>query len=259
MRMLPAEFYVSIRLTIATGGWYYSLTYCRAGDIAKMNLDTDAKTILYAVVGTVIGGLILASVIALVALIWRKALQPRVRSRWRRLQRHRRNWAIKRLKKAIAKKLISEGLTWQIDCRRYENALGEARRDELDLFSNFQLNTPIAPTDYKIAQALEILAEERTLHKVVQEPFGGYAGARPHYAFTYHSGSQASYETEQQLLELEAACMKYNSNTQGFSDACPKPRYQLYNTSDEPGTIRLAVKKREDGPEHCARCWETQH
>lgn len=211
------------------------------------------ETIIAAAVGTVVGGLILAAVIALVRIVWRKALL-RVRRGWQRLRWHSREWAIRRLKKAIAKKLKSEGglrVGWQ----RYESVLGETHRGRLDLFNDFQLNTRIAPSDYKIARALESLVAERKFHKVREEPFGFYVGT-PQYVFTYHSGGEASYDVQQQLLESEAACMEYNSNTQGFSDACPEPRYQLYNASDKPNQTRLAIKKREDGPEHCARCWE---
>lgn len=213
---------------------------------------TIVTTIAYTIVGTVIGGIILAAVFAL----WRKGVVPRVRGWWQWLQRHRRERAIRQLKKAVAKNLRSENVPWFIDCRRYETALGESRREKLDLFSNFQLDTRITPSDYKIARALESLAEERTLHKIKQEPFGMYAPMYRRYAFTYHSGNLDSYDAEQQLLESEAACMEYNSNTQGFSDACPDPRYELYNASNEPNKLRLAFKKREDGPEHCGRCWE---
>ena len=214
------------------------------------------ETIIGAAVGTVVGGLILAAVIALVALTWRKVLLPSVHRVWQRLGLHSREWAIGHLKRDIAKKLQSENVTWDIDRQQYDRALGETRRNALDLFSGFEINTRITLSDYKIARALESLVEERTLHKVEQEPFGMYASMHRRYAFTYHSGNQDSYDAEQQLLESEAACMEYNSNTQGFWDACSVPRYQLYNSSDEPNTTRLAVKKREDGPEHCARCWE---
>lgn len=222
-------------------------------------MTIDERTMLEVVVATVIGTVFGGIILALIALAWRKGVSPRVREWWRRLQWRRRERAIRQLQKAVAKKLQSENMPLFKDCRQYENALGETRRDRLDLFSNFQLDTRITPCDYKIARALETLAEQRTLHKVMQEPFRGYAGARPQYVFSYHSGSEASYDAEQQLLELEAACMKYNSNTQGFPDACPKPRYQLYNASNEPNTTRLAVKKLADGPEHCARCWQTQN
>lgn len=146
----------------------------------------------------------------------------------------------------------------RVSWRRYEAALGETHRDRLDFFRGFQLNTRITPSDYKIARSLEYLVAERKVHKVRQEPLGGYAGAQPEYVFTYHSDGEASYDVQQQLFESEAACMEYNSNTQGFADACPMPRYQLYNASDEPNTIILAVKKLDGGPEHCARCWEVQ-
>ena len=213
------------------------------------------EVVVATVIGTVFGSIILT----LIALGWRKGASPRVCEWWWRLQWRRRERAIRQLQKAVAKKLQSDNTPLFIDCRQYETALSETHRDRLFLFSGFQLDARITTSDYKIARALETLAEERTLHKVMQERFGGYAGARPQYVFSYHSKSEASYDAEQQLLELEAACMKHNSNNQGFSDACPKPRYQLYNASDEPNTTKLAVKKREDGLEHCARCWETQH
>ena len=196
-----------------------------------------------------------AAVIWFAKMAWRNAVLPRVLSGQQRFQRCLREWAVRRLKPAVAKKLKSDG-GLRVSRQRYESVLGEARRDRLDLFNDYQLNTRITPSDYKIARALESLVEERKFHKVRQEPLGMYAPMHQTYVFTYHSGSEASYDAQQQSLESEAACMEYNSNTQGFSDACPEPRYQLYNASDEPNTTRLAVKKREDGPKHCARCWE---
>ncbi len=211
------------------------------------------------IIATAIGGLIPLIVVALIALVWRKGVLPGVRGWWRRLQRHRRERAIRQLKKAVAKKLQLlqlEDKVLRIDSGNYDIALGEAHRDRLVAFGGFQLDTRITPSDYKIAQALKTLVAERTLHKVVEGPLWGYGGERPQYVFSYHAGSEASYDAEQKRLELEAACMQYSATTQGFSDACPNPRYVRYNASDKPNTTIPAIKKREDSPEHCARCWE---
>ena len=206
---------------------------------------------------TVIGGLLLAAVLA----GWHKVVLPRVRGWWQRLQRHRRERAIRQLKKAVAKKLQLlqlEDKLLRMDSWSYDTALGEVHCDRLVAFGDFQLDTRITPSDYKIARALEALVNEHTLHKVVEGPLWGYMGERPQYTFSYHLGSEGSYDAEQRRLELEATCMQYSATTQGFSDACPNPRYVKYNASDKPNTTLPAIKKREDGPEHCARCWETQ-
>ena len=213
------------------------------------------------IIATAIGGLIPLIVVALIALVWRKGVLPGVRGWWRRLQRHRRERAIGQLKKVVARKLQllrSENKTWAVDRWSYETALGEAHCDRLVLFSNFQLYTHITPSDYKIAWALESLVAERTLHKVLQGPLWGMA-EHPRYVFSYHSGSESFYDAEQRWLELEAACMRHSANMQGLPYACPNPRYVRYYDSKEPGTNRDTIKKLEDCPEHCARCWENLH
>ena len=216
----------------------------------------DEKTMLEVVVATVIGTVFGGLILALIAIGWRKGALPRVLQWWGWLERRRRERDIKQLKKAVAKKLQSENTPWGIDSWSYDTALGEAHHDRLVAFSNVQIDTRITPSDYKIARALESLVAERRLHKVRQGPLWGNLGERPRYIFSYHPGSEASYDAEQQRLVLEADCVEHIAHMQGSPNACPNPRYVRYNASNQPGKIREAIKKLEDGPEHCARCWE---